>query len=315
MNILVFGAGVIGSVYGYVLSRGGHHVVHYVRSERLNELQDGIKLNLLDGRNKKRPQEIQDNYKAEMVDELPDLNTFDLVLISVRHYQVEAVLQLLAGKLGKADILVLNHSWQDISEVSKAIPKEKCLWGFPGAGGGFDLNHNHVLNGVLMNNVNLGEWNGEVTSRLKNVAQMFQNIGVKPVLQSNIGHWLQKHFAINAGISSSIMQSGSAEKFMSSVGDISQGVLAVREGFEVCKSRGVDIKSFSDAKAFYLPVWLVAFSFRMMLKTDKVQRRIFELYNGTEEIKRIYQDIRATAEQHQIRIPVLQSMKPSIDRL
>ena len=50
MNILVVGAGIIGSVYGWALAESGNHVVHLVRSGRAAAFRDGLTLDVLDRR-------------------------------------------------------------------------------------------------------------------------------------------------------------------------------------------------------------------------------------------------------------------------
>lgn len=41
MKILVFGTGVIGSIYGHVLTQAGNDVTHYVRPGKARALQGG----------------------------------------------------------------------------------------------------------------------------------------------------------------------------------------------------------------------------------------------------------------------------------
>ena len=48
MRVLVVGAGIIGSIYGWALAESGHEVVHLVRSGRAAILRDGMKLDVLD---------------------------------------------------------------------------------------------------------------------------------------------------------------------------------------------------------------------------------------------------------------------------
>ena len=46
MRVLVVGAGIIGSIYGWALAQSGHHVVHLVRSGRAAALGGGLKLDV-----------------------------------------------------------------------------------------------------------------------------------------------------------------------------------------------------------------------------------------------------------------------------
>ncbi|WP_088104853.1 ketopantoate reductase family protein [Halalkalibacter urbisdiaboli] len=310
MKVLIFGSGVIGTIYGYVLEKAGNEVTHYVRPSKVESLANGIKLDLIDGRDKSA--KINSTYNLQVIDSFPNLDQYDLVIVSVRHYQLESVLPLLAENMGKADILFFNHTWDEIENIDKYIPRQNYLLGFPGAGGGFVKNDDIVLNGALMDKVYLGEVDGSHSQRLEKVVNMFNQAKIKTDIQKNILHWLWVHFAINAGLGSAILKSGNALGFMSSISKIREGVLCAQDAFEVCKSRGVDVKSLSNAKPFSLPSWLVAFTFWILLKVDKPQRRIFEYYDGTEEMKKIYNDLTKTAEKNKIHMPYFSKMKKSI---
>ena len=48
MRVLVIGAGIIGSIYGWALAESGHHVVHLVRSGRACAMRDGLPLEIFD---------------------------------------------------------------------------------------------------------------------------------------------------------------------------------------------------------------------------------------------------------------------------
>ena len=50
MRVLVIGAGIIGSIYGWALSESGHDVEHLVRSGRAATLLEGLPLDLFDRR-------------------------------------------------------------------------------------------------------------------------------------------------------------------------------------------------------------------------------------------------------------------------
>ena len=54
MRILIFGAGVIGHIYGSQLDEAGHHVAIYVRPGHENHFPHGMSIRLLDLRKEKR---------------------------------------------------------------------------------------------------------------------------------------------------------------------------------------------------------------------------------------------------------------------
>ena len=99
MKILFFGAGVIGTIYGHVLSQAGNDVTHYVRVSKKKSLENGIKMQLLDGRSKK-PKQENILYKPKVVESFSPADAYDLVIVSVRHYQLNSVLPILKENIG-----------------------------------------------------------------------------------------------------------------------------------------------------------------------------------------------------------------------
>lgn len=65
MKIMVIGAGVIGSVYGYVLAQSGNEVTHYLRKGKSKHFENGIQVRLLDERGKK-PEKYETVYYLKM---------------------------------------------------------------------------------------------------------------------------------------------------------------------------------------------------------------------------------------------------------
>src|SRR6266511_3764851 len=98
MKILVFGAGVIGTIYGYVLAQAGNDVTHYVRAGKKKSLEQGIPIQLLDGRSR-QPKQESILYKAKVVENFSSADNYDLVIVSVRHYQLDSILPILKENL------------------------------------------------------------------------------------------------------------------------------------------------------------------------------------------------------------------------
>jgi ketopantoate reductase len=50
MKVFIIGAGAIGTIYGYLLSKSGNHVCHYVRSDKYEKLKNGVRVDITDAR-------------------------------------------------------------------------------------------------------------------------------------------------------------------------------------------------------------------------------------------------------------------------
>jgi 2-dehydropantoate 2-reductase len=305
MKILMFGAGVIGTIYGYALSKASNQVIHYVRPGKKKQLEKGVDISLMDGRFKPARQD-HIHYDMNVVEDFKDAGHFDLLIASVRHYQLNTVLPIISKNTDSADVLIFNGNWEGIENVNRFIPKSRYLWGFPVAGGGYK---DGKLDGALLDEVRIGEMGGTSTPRLERIKSMFEHAHIKVDIQPHMLHWLWVHFAINCGIIGSAMRAGSAVRLLNSVPDLRKGILAGREALEVCKARGVDVKSFADTKPFYLPALLGAVAVWFMMKTNKPARKIFETHTAIDELQEMYFDLLKTGDELNVAMPNYMSMQ------
>ncbi|MCC6568415.1 MAG: ketopantoate reductase family protein [Anaerolineales bacterium] len=309
MKILVFGAGVIGTLYGYALAGAGNDVTHYVRPGKKKMFENGINLNFLDGR-VNPPKQVSTHYQAKIVEGFSSADGYELVIISVRHYQLDSILPLLKDKVGNADILIFNGNWDGFDNLDQYLPRSQFILGFPVAGGGYS---GTTLDGALLEEIRLGELGGKSTPRLERIKQVFEGAGLKVDLQANMEHWLWVHFAINSGIIGAAFKAGSAPKLLNSISHLRIGILAGREALAVCRARGVNVDAFEDAKSFYLPAWLGATAVWFMMKTNLPARKIMETHTAVDELQVIYRDVLKTGEELGVPMPHYLSLKNYVD--
>ena len=132
MRVLVVGAGIIGSIYGWALAESGHEVVHLVRSGRAATLCDGMKLDVFD-RRKGHKRNFCGLYKLDAVETLSPTDTFELVIVPVKHYALRQTLKEIVPRLGAAEFLLLTQNWRGTEEID-ASPSASTLhiWGRQG---------------------------------------------------------------------------------------------------------------------------------------------------------------------------------------
>lgn len=310
MRILMFGAGVIGTIYGYVLAQAGVDVTHYVRPGKKGSLEKGITFRFLDGR-LKRARETSELYRLKAVEALSPADGYDFYIVSVRHYHLESVLPVLRDNMGEADVLFFNSNWSGFDTIDQVLPRAKYLCGFPVAGGGYTADG--VLNAALLDEVRLGELDGQYTTRLKRLKEMFESAGLKVDVQQNIQHWLWVHFAINGGVIGAAFKAGGATQLLNSIARLHDAILAGRDALAVCQERGVDVQAFDDAKAFYQPSWLGAIVVWMMMKTNGPARKIMETHTAIDELQEIYRDVLKTGEALGIAMPRYRALKEYVE--
>ncbi len=83
MKVLIVGAGVIGSIYGWALSKVGHTITHLVRQGRSDQFRNGIAIDMMDKR-KGHKKWCNDIYQISVIETIPSKNDYEMVIIPVR---------------------------------------------------------------------------------------------------------------------------------------------------------------------------------------------------------------------------------------
>ncbi len=308
MKVLVIGTGVIGTTYGYVLAQAGHDVAHYVRRIPAEVHADGIEIRLLDGR-RSEPHEVQDVYPARIVEGFTPDDGYELILVSLKHYEVASILPQLAAGAGAANILFFNNWWADFSSID-AVLAGRYLWGFPVAGGGWV---DGALDAALLDSIHIGTVPNGATAGLASTIGLFESAGLRVEVEADILHWLWVHFATEAGLIASAIAAGSIEGLLDDVGTLEAAILASREALEVCRARGVDVDAVPDAQTFLAPAEAVAIGIHDFYATNLPARRILERHTGVEELKRIYADVVQTGRELGVPMPRLSALGPAVE--
>jgi len=307
MKILVFGTGVIGSTYGYVLAEAGHQVTHLVRPGH-GPAGGAIPLRLLDGR-QAEPVDVEATYRPGIVETFSPADRYDLILVSVKHYDLLSAVAELPARAGSADILIFNNWWGTFEPIDAELAG-RYLWGFPVAGGGWA---DGVLQAALLGQVQLAEVDGSATPRLAAVARLFEGAGISAERPALMRDWLWIHFATEAGLIASAIEAAGVDALLDSTERLSSAVLAVRDGLEVCRARGVDVEASADAQTFYAPPDMVAAGIAQFYATNVPARRILDRHTGAEELRQIYRDVVATGTGLGVPMPHLLALQAAVE--
>lgn len=316
MKILIYGAGIVGSTYGWQLSATGQDVTVLVKKGKKQLIEKtGITINCKDYRGNKK-EVIQTTFRPKVIEDLSPDNNFEFIIVSVNNVQLKEVLPVLSKGAGNANILFFQNNWDDFDEISKYLAPEQYFYGFPFmVGGGRDENGiNSVLSGLKQSQTLLGESNGEITPRLKKIADLFRDANLKPIITNQIIPWLITHYAVAAGLSAGVMKSGGSMKTFT--GDstlLRESFMSIREGLEVCRQRGIDPKKVK-ATAFYTLPFFVSLPIARKIFSTEVLSLMFEghVMHAPEEMKKMVQDILERGEQYSINMPVLKSYRETL---
>lgn len=189
VKLLVYGAGVLGSLFSAHLHEAGHDVSLLARGERLAALRrHGVQLAEEDSPAVRRVPVPVVEHPA---------GGYDLIAVLVRTHQVDAVLESLVGLEG--DVLFLHHWAAGAEPLGEVIGHERVLLGFPTDGGTMDgdvVRHraaNFMTRRVAMP---IGEPDGRTTPRLERIVRAFRTTGINARAEPQMDAWLRTHAAI-----------------------------------------------------------------------------------------------------------------------
>ncbi|MGG4091338.1 ketopantoate reductase family protein [Paenibacillus lautus] len=183
-RILIFGAGVIGSMYAIKLIEAGFDVTLFAHSNRFKSLRE----NGLQYKEKGTVRSIQVN----VIDTLENDDVYDFIFVTVRYDRSESALLTLKDNQSKNIVTMTSNSigfssWLD-------IVGDRLLPAFPGFGGQIKdgVLHPRFLPKIIAATA-FGEINGVVTERIENLAKLFKTAKLPYVIKKDMQAYLITH--------------------------------------------------------------------------------------------------------------------------
>ncbi|MCX2949211.1 ketopantoate reductase family protein [Lentzea sp. NEAU-D7] len=308
MKILMFGRGVIATVYGWALEQAGHDVEFYVRPGRAAEYGGTTSLDLLDVRQRPWGRRVVLEWPVRLREELEPDHDFDLIVLSVGHHRLTEAADFLAPRVGRAAVLVFGNIWAEPLDAIGALPAEQVAWGFPQAGGGFD--ENGVLRGAVLPSVLFGTV-GTPAAPGQAVRRVFREAGFRIKEVPDFRGWLLIHFVSDAGLFSQGLRLGALADLAGRRRDLREALLAGRELLPLVEARGVVVGR--RALLFRAPTWLTAPLFAWLTAHFGPVRDNFATHSdpGAEEPRVICRDALAEARRLGVPAPRLAAAEPS----
>ncbi len=185
MKILIVGAGIIGSIYGWAFAEAGHEVTHLVRPGRAAQFAEGIKIDMYDVR-KGHKKDFIGHYPIRVTESVSPSDGYELVVIPTKHYQLLETLKQLAPQTGNADYWLLTQNWDGTEAIDSILPSSRYVYGDTKAGGKFDGN---TLIATIAS-VDIGQVGGRHDACLDKVIALCNSAQVSVTVQENILHYL-----------------------------------------------------------------------------------------------------------------------------
>ena len=194
MRVLIFGAGPLGSLYAHLLQQAGSAVTLLARGTRHDWLKENglILVDEMTGE--------ESRSRVDLIDRLTPGDHFDLAIVLVRKNKLAPVCKDLAGCSGISNILFMGNNALGLDDYLEYLPRQKLLFGFPNAGGGFRGQVVHYADRETPKGkrraVVIGEIGGERSERLLEIKELFQSAGFPVDTPANIDGWLKYHVAL-----------------------------------------------------------------------------------------------------------------------
>jgi 2-dehydropantoate 2-reductase len=306
MKTLIVGTGIIGILYGWALNQTGVEIDHLVRLGGRTPA-DGVTLDVLDER-KGYTKYSTSLYPLRRVDSISPADAYELVLIPVNAHQVKSALRQLAPATGEATLLIFSGIWDGADAFDSIVPRERCLFGYPDAGG-------TLRNGIYWTNlgpeVHLGLAEGQSARRLGLATELFARAGIRAELHANMVHWLWMHIAGFVGFSTGFAKYRDPEAYLRDGAAVAKSIRATRELYALCRRRGVDVSRFPETALFRLPDRLIARLFGWNLRRNESMQR-YTAHAGSpgslRETRAYFDRIMATADELGMQMPALREL-------
>jgi 2-dehydropantoate 2-reductase len=256
MRVLMFGRGVIATIYGQALEASGHDVQFYVRPGRAAEYGAVVQTDIIDVRRKGRERHLRGSFTARLRESIEPTDDFDVVILSVGHHRLAEAAAYLAPRIGQATVLVFGNVWDEPLAAVAPLPADQIVFGFPQGGGGFA--DDGVLHGALLRSVIIGRAGSTPTSRERGVHTLFQQAGFRVREELDMRGWLLIHFVADAGMFAQGLYSGGLVGMIGDRRAFREALLTSHELLPLLWARNVDGRRHRSALLPYRLSGLVA---------------------------------------------------------
>ena len=249
MRILIYGAGVIGSLYATLFSEAGVETAVYARGQRLQNL----KLNGL--RYEKNGTICAANVRV--LDTLPEDDIYDFVFLTVRENQLHDALTQLRNNKSPCIVTMVNSLedyglWEQLCGTGRVLPA------FPGAGGGFE---NGVLHAALtprfIQPTTFGILSSKQEPDAKRLKALFKRAKIPYQQVKDMHAWQLCHLAMVVPIADAYYETDDPANVGANQTVMAHTARTLRENFRLLAQSGVRLSPVKMQMFRFLPLFLL----------------------------------------------------------
>jgi 2-dehydropantoate 2-reductase len=316
MKTLIIGAGIVGTIFGQALSEAKQDITHLVRAGRAAELADGIPMDMLD-RRKRRKNRFKGIYPIRAVESIEDPDQYGLVIFPGHHFTIGEILQDIVPRFKKVDFLFMTQNWKGTEDIDAVLPRSRYVYGDAKAGGSW---RDGVLVGAIKS-VDIGPVGAEGEALARSLAEFLKTADIESRYQGNMREYLWVQFALNAGLWPALVEAGSFKALLArkNRSNLEKAFAALRECLALLERRGLKLANYPELGLYRshsrIALDLTLLMMRTMFALSEWTRRVSaHALSDAREIRAFYFDLLHLAEDLGQAMPVFSSYAPVIEK-
>jgi 2-dehydropantoate 2-reductase len=229
MRVLIYGAGVIGQIYGGRLAQAGHEVTLLARPQTAALLTaHGITL--------ERGGEAS-SAQPHVTTKVPAGAAFDIALVTVRRDQLAEILPAIA-ELTTGRIALMLNQCVDLELVRERVGSERTVFTFPGVGGQRTKDGAIAYLEISQQKTTIERRHGIEAP----VVDLLRSAGFALDMQTDMAAWLKTHAVFITAVGAAILEAGGdSERLAADRARVAAMVAAVGEGFRTLERQNIGI--------------------------------------------------------------------------
>jgi 2-dehydropantoate 2-reductase len=273
MKILIYGAGVLGSVLAVKLKEANVDISILARGNRYDFIKNnGIIIE--DFWSKKRT-----TSNVKVLDKLNEDDNYDLIMVIMPRINTPSVLPILEKNKNSPNILFIGNNVSGFDEYSNTLNKNKILLGFWLGSGHKEkqiVYYSDISSKGEKAKLIIGEHNRNITDRTKQIKEIIEKAGYPVDISENIDAWLKTHamlispFAL--GVSDHNFNNYELAKSNHTLKLVSK---AIKEGIKALHKLNIPILPKEIRIIRFLPVFLLVKKYKSMIGS-----KYFEIASG-----------------------------------
>ena len=317
MRFLIYGAGVIGSIFAGRLAAAGQDVTVLARGPRLEEIgKRGIILEGVFGGPKER-------IPVKTIAALDPGDIYDYILVPLQRQQVAPVLPVLAANRSSAVVFMVNTA-AAYPEWARAVGEERMMTGFPAASGtrvpgpeGTAVEY-FIARGParFFQTAAFGEYRSptgrpaSITPRLERLVGAVRRAGIPAAASKNMEAWQKTHVLVVLAFACALYAFGcDARRLAGSREYVSLLLRALKEGFEALERTGTPVTP-GKLRVLKLPEGILVPVFRGLLRTRLAEAAMARhVAAAREEMGYLSRELEAVVERSGIETPALDRLE------